>query len=154
MFSGSVSDFQRKQVLRNIDEGKTRVVVATMSIMQQGIDMSIPTMLYVISPLFAKKGEGGLIGSPKFFQLANRVCTPRVGKRQPVVKLFLDDSEISKACIVSLWKYEISPGLRENNHRSKDPIYKINESFKSDLFNSMKNDYWKQQSLGIKQYEV
>ena len=150
MFSGSSSDHQRKQVLKNIEDGVTRVVVATMAIMKQGIDMSIPTMLYVLSPLAARKGEDALIGSPKFFQLANRVCTPRSNKKQPVVRLYVDDSGISRSCLISLWKYEIKPGLKENNHRSKDPIYKINDSFLQDLHDSMVNDYWSQQSLGIK----
>ena len=97
-FSGSMGQNARKQVLKNIEDGKTRVVCATISIMQQGIDMRKPTLLYFISCLSVKPG----VGSPNFFQLVNRICTPAPKKQQPVVKLYIDNSSISHDSAISL----------------------------------------------------
>lgn len=112
----------RKNILKDIDAGKYRVVVAIKSIIKQGIDIKIPSMLYVQIQMSANPQP---VGAPMFYQLSNRVCTPYSGKQQPIVKIFVDNVSQSYGCYVSLFSKEIKPGLmKPENGR---PKYKMSE---------------------------
>ena len=112
----------RKSLFKEIDDGKYRVVVAIMSMIKQGIDLLSPSMIYFQIPMSANK----LAGAPMAYQMGNRVCTPYPGKREPVIKIFLDNIDESKGCFQSLFLKEILPGLKapENGR----PKYKINQA--------------------------
>lgn len=99
----------RKNILKDIDEGKYRVVVAIKSMIKQGIDLKLPTMIYVQVLMSAAPQPKG---SPMFFQMGNRVCTPYLGKREPIVKIFVDNLPESYGCFMSLMIKEIGPGLK------------------------------------------
>lgn len=99
----------RKNILKDIDEGKYRVVVAIKSMIKQGIDLKLPTMIYVQVLMSAAPQPKG---SPMFFQMGNRVCTPYLGKREPIVKIFVDNLPESYGCFMSLMTKEIGPGLK------------------------------------------
>ena len=102
----------RKNILKEIDSGMYRVVVAIKGMIKQGIDLLSPSMVYIQSPLSAQKPP---VGAPFFYQLGNRVCTPYVGKRQPIIKLFIDDMPESYGCMMGLFMKEINPGLKPND---------------------------------------
>ena len=98
----------RKGILKDIDSGKYKVIVAIKSMIKQGIDLKIPTMLYLQIGMSAAPQP---IGAPMFYQMSNRVCTPFPGKIQPVVKIFVDNIPQSSGCFASLFSKEIKPGL-------------------------------------------
>lgn len=104
--SGSLN---RKTLLKDIDNGKYRVVVAIRSMIKQGIDLLAPSMIYIQSPMSAKPQP---VGAPFFYQMGNRVATPYVGKREPVIKIFIDDIAESYGCFGGLFKKEIKPWLK------------------------------------------
>ena len=75
---------------------------------KQGITLKSPSMIYVQSPMSAAPQP---IGAPFFYQMGNRVATPYKGKREPVIKIFLDNCPESYFCFNSLFSKEIKPGL-------------------------------------------
>lgn len=98
----------RKNILSEIDSGKYKVIVAIRSMIKQGIDLKLPSMIYIQSPMSAAPQPKG---SPMFYQMGNRVATPYLGKREPIIKLFVDNLPESTGCFMSLWSKEIKPGL-------------------------------------------
>jgi hypothetical protein len=57
------------------------------------------------------------VGAPMFYQLSHRVSTPKKGKKQPIVRLFVDDVSASMACFKSLFFREILPKSNGNKQR-------------------------------------
>ena len=98
----------RKTILQEIDDGKYKVIVAIYSMIKQGIDLKLPSMIYLQFPMSASSG----VGSPMFYQLGNRVATPYQGKREPIIKIFIDDNPESTGCFMSLMTKEIKQGLQ------------------------------------------
>lgn len=98
----------RKNILNEIDSGKYRVVVAIKSMIKQGIDLLSPSMIYIQIGMSAAPQPKG---SPMFYQMGNRVCTPYSGKPEPIVKIFIDEMPQSYGCFASLFSKEIKPGL-------------------------------------------
>lgn len=99
----------RKDLLKEVDDGKYRVLIAIKSMIKQGIDLLSPTMIYIQVPMSAAPQPKG---SPMFYQMGNRVCTPYPGKREPVIKIFIDTVPESYGCFMSLFLKEILPGLK------------------------------------------
>jgi hypothetical protein len=97
----------RKELLAGIESRKYKVLIAIRSMIKQGIDLSVPTMLYMVVPMSATQG----VGAPMFEQLSFRVATHREGKRQPICKIFLDGIGFSHGCFKGLWWREIHPKL-------------------------------------------
>lgn len=113
----------RKTILKDIDEGKYRVIVAIKSMIKQGIDLKLPTMIYVQVLMSAAPQPKGC---PMLYQMGNRVCTPYLGKREPVVKIFVDNLPESYGCFMSLMTKEIAPGLKAPE--GGRPKYKMSEA--------------------------
>lgn len=125
----------RKNILKEIDSGKYRVVVAIKGMIKQGIDLLSPSMVYIQSPLSAQKPP---VGAPFFYQLGNRVCTPYPGKRQPIIKLFIDDMPESYGCMMGLFMKEINPGLKPNEEGR--PRYKTDSKTLNYFWKTLVND--------------
>lgn len=106
-FYGGMTPQAKRDALDKIETGECRVLVSMRSMIKQGIDMKRPTMLYCIIPETGTKEAG----SPMFLQLSNRPCTPHLNKKDPVVKIFVDNTSLSKACFKSLFTNEIRPNL-------------------------------------------
>lgn len=100
-----------KKVLKAVENKRTKVLIAIDSMIKQGIDMSRPTLLYLTYPM----SEWNM-----FYQLANRPCTPQEGKRQPVVKIFVDDFNASRGCFATILFKGIHPFLPGN--KLKNPV--------------------------------
>ena len=112
----------RDQILADIDNGRYKCVVCVRSIVKEGIDIKQPSCIYIQTPMSASPQP---VGSPFFYQLANRVCTPYAGKRQPVIRIFVDGMGQSLGCLRSLFFYEIMPGLKRGKN-GENPRYMIN----------------------------
>jgi len=98
-------------ILRAVEKKQTKVLIAMDSMIKQGIDMYRPTLLYLTYPM----SDWNM-----FYQLANRPCTPLEGKRQPVVKIFVDDFNASRGCFATILFRAIHPYLPGN--KAKKPI--------------------------------
>jgi hypothetical protein len=122
-FYGAMLSKEKSEVLKRVDEGSCKVLVSMRSMIKQGIDLKIPTMLYSIIPETATVEAG----SPMFLQLSNRPCTPHLNKKQPVVKIFVDNTNLSHACFKSLFLKEIKPNLVANVANNYTVRYKLNE---------------------------
>lgn len=122
-FYGGMTPQAKKDSLDKIETGECRVLVSMRSMIKQGIDMRKPTMLYSIIPETGTKEAG----SPMFLQLSNRPCTPHLDKKQPIVKIFVDDTEMSTACFKSLFTNEIRPNLVPSARNNFGVRYKISE---------------------------
>jgi hypothetical protein len=130
-FYGAMSSSEKKKVLANVDNGSCRVLVSMRSMIKQGIDLKTPTMLYSIIPETATADAG----SPMFLQLSNRPCTPLKDKRQPIVKIFIDNTDLSVACFKSLFSKEIKPNLVASAGNNFTVRYKITEEHKKIAYN-------------------
>lgn len=122
-FSGAMQSKVKKDVLAKVDKGICRVLVSMRSMIKQGIDLKIPTILYSIIPETATAEAG----SPMFLQLSNRPCTPHLNKKQPIVKIFVDDTDLSIACFRSLFTKEIKPNLVASANNNFTVRYKLND---------------------------
>lgn len=126
-FYGAMASAAKKDVLNKVDTGACRVLVSMRSMIKQGIDLKTPTMLYSIIPETATQEAG----SPMFLQLSNRPCTPHANKKQPVVKIFVDDTDLSIACFRSLYMKEIKPNLVASAANNFTVRYKLSEANKA-----------------------
>jgi len=113
----------RANIIKDIDAGKYRVVVAIKSMIKQGIDLKLPTMIYIQILMSAKDNK---VGAPMFYQMGNRVCTPYTGKRQPIIKIFFDPMPISYLCFRSIYSKEILPHTKPKDGEDR-PRYLISD---------------------------
>lgn len=132
-FYGGMTPQAKKDSLDKIETGECRVLVSMRSMIKQGIDMRKPTMLYSIIPETGTKEAG----SPMFLQLSNRPCTPHLDKKQPIVKIFVDDTDLSTACFKSLFTNEIKPNLVPSARNNFGVRYKIAEDQKKITYDIM-----------------
>lgn len=112
-----------EKILDRFDRGRHRVLVAIRSKIRMGTDLVTPTMLYAIVPMSGsprRNEHGKPIGAPMFYQLSHRVSTWMQGKRQPCLKIFIDNMPQSLGCFKSLFWQEIWPSLK-----GKHPRYKM-----------------------------
>ena len=97
----------KEKVLEMIDKNMIRVVVPIRSMMKTGIDMKEPDVLYNIIPT----------SNPSmYYQLVNRICTPKEGFKKPVVRHFIDQMPQSFYCYKSIYNQEISFRLKKNEY--------------------------------------
>lgn len=125
-FYGGMLPTQKKEALAKVESGECRVLVSMRSMIKQGIDLRTPTILYSIIPETANKEAG----SPMFLQLSNRPCTPHKDKKQPIVKMFIDNTGLATACFRSLYHNEIRPNLVPGKDNNFTIRYKISDETK------------------------
>lgn len=88
-FNGSLTkDRRREVILKARTSKKYRVVVAQRS-MLTGVNIPRWSALYEIAPI---------ANEPNLKQEVMRICTPMEHKLQPVIKFFVDDFGIGRAC--------------------------------------------------------
>ena len=120
VFHGRVN---RDKTLENIDNNMYKVIITVRSMMKEGVNMKTPSMSYIQIPISGSSDldvNGDKIGSPFFYQLGTRICTPYLDKKQPVIKIFVDNMGPSIGCLRSLWFNEIMPKLK-----GKNPAYSV-----------------------------
>lgn len=113
------SGSKREQVLKAVDRGEIPVLVAIRSMVKEGIDFQLPTVLIMPIPMSAKQG----IGAPLFHQLSNRVSTRVPGKQQPELAIIVPGMPIPAGMIKGLWSKEIEPGSH-----GKNPKYLVDKT--------------------------
>ena len=132
---GFWSKSPRKEILEKIDNEQVRVVVAIRSLIKQGVNVLIPSMMHIVVPVSAGKDQA--TGSPLFQQLSNRVCTPYLNKPQPIVKLYIDAMDQSVGCFRSLFSKEILPRLKDK--KGNPARYKIDTGTYNRAMNIIKD---------------
>mgnify|MGYP006421761551 CR=1 FL=1 len=101
----------KEKVLEMIDKNMIRVVVPIRSMMKTGIDMKEPDVLYNVIPT----------SNPSmYYQLVNRICTPKEGFKKPVVRHFIDKMPQSFYCYKSIYTGEISFRLKKDEYNMKN----------------------------------
>ena len=78
---GAKSKNRRKEVVGLARSGKIKVVVGYRPLLQLGINVPRWDTLYYCMPMS---------NEPNWEQESNRVCTPMPGKKQPIVRMFVD----------------------------------------------------------------
>lgn len=87
---GAKSKDARKQMIDRARKYKTKVIVGTSRLLSTGINIPRASMMYQCTPSSnLQKAE----------QRFSRILTPFDGKPQPVLKYFLDEADVVKACM-------------------------------------------------------
>ena len=120
----------RESNIKRFDSGETKVLIASIAIIKQGIDFKSKNVntMYNIVPMSASGNSK--IGAPMHYQQTYRICSPVEGKKQPIVRWFIDDCRASICCARSIFWKEIVPRLREFD--GQPPRYKMTD--KDQLF--------------------
>jgi superfamily II DNA or RNA helicase len=108
----------REKILHDADRGKIPVLIGIRSMIRQGLDLSVPSMIYIIVPMSAIAG----VGAPLFYQMSMRVASWLKDKKPPEIRIFVDGITFSTGCFRSLWTREIFPSLK-----SETPKYAADE---------------------------
>lgn len=89
----------REAIIERARSGKTKVVVGIRSILQLGHNVPRWSALYNIMPMS---------NEPNWKQESSRVLTPLDGKRQPIIRLFVDPNVgLSLGCFVNTYKQSL-----------------------------------------------
>lgn len=79
----------RESIIAGARSGRYRVVVGIRSLISTGINVPRWSCLYTIHPIS---------NPPNYEQETRRVCTKMEGKKQPIIRIFVDEMNMSKAC--------------------------------------------------------
>lgn len=93
-FHGGVSKDRRKELIDLTRNRKLKGLVGTLRLLSTGINIPSASMLYEVT--LSSNNENAE-------QRISRVLTPEEGKRQPVVRYFLDDMQVRKTCMRNEW---------------------------------------------------
>jgi superfamily II DNA or RNA helicase len=124
---GLHSKAKRKEVLTRADNAtrkKPCVLVAIMSIIKQGITLRSPTMLHAVIPMAANPA----VGAPMARQCFYRVCTPVAGKKQPIVRVYIDNVTMFRNATRGLVQHELVP-----RSKGQDALYDLPASELRDM---------------------
>jgi superfamily II DNA or RNA helicase len=89
-----VAGVKRDELLARARAGKIDVVVGIRSIIATGVNVPRWSCIYTIAPIS---------NPPNYYQETMRVCTPLEGKRQPIIRIFVDDMGMTKGCFRTCW---------------------------------------------------
>lgn len=93
---GKKNKEQREAIIDRARKNKTRVVVGIRSIIQLGLNVPTWSCLYYIMPMS---------NEPNWKQESSRILTPMEGKRDPIIRMFVDPNiGLSLGCFVSTYK--------------------------------------------------
>lgn len=86
----------REPTLDRARSGKTRVIVGIRSLLQLGLNVPAWTCLYYFMPMN---------NEPNWYQESSRILTPEDGKRQPLIRMFVDSQiRLVLGCWVGTYK--------------------------------------------------
>lgn len=89
-FTGKLKSEERAQLIQDAREKRIKVIVGTSSILSTGINIPSASALYDVTPSS---------NVPQATQRMSRILTPCKDKPQPILRYFLDDDDVRKACM-------------------------------------------------------
>lgn len=116
-----------EKVLARVESKSKTVLVAIRSMIREGVDMAKPSCIHVVVPMSAESEDDA--GAPMFDQLVNRVCTPTKNKKEPLVRIWVDDIGMFQNAFKSLFFHEI--WKNRYNSEFKKGKYSIDPNLKS-----------------------
>lgn len=87
-YNGSVPKKKRKDILDAANRGEYKCMFARRD-MLLGVNVPFWSAIHVIMPI---------ANPPNFTQEIDRVCTPLEGKRDPIVRIYVDNMGLSRGC--------------------------------------------------------
>lgn len=109
------SKSNRKKVISGVEDNSIKVLVSIRSMIKEGIDLTPPSIIYMVVPMGATEG----VGSPLCYQMALRVSRWGKDKPQPIIRYFLDGTMWSYNCWKSVFWKELLPGLKGSKPKYK-----------------------------------
>jgi len=89
----------REAVIERARSGKTKVVVGIRSIVQLGLNVPRWSALYYVMPMS---------NEPNWKQESSRILTPLDGKRQPIIRMFVDPNiGLSLGCFANTYRFSV-----------------------------------------------
>ena len=107
------------RVHKDLPTDSPRVIIPIRKMFKEGIDVKRPSMLFLTIPMSARKDRAG---SPAFYQLATRVCTPHMDKPPPQIRIWMDNVGMFRSCNISLLMHEIKI---KSTLSGEKPIYDL-----------------------------
>lgn len=89
-FYGSVKKEERDKIIQDAREKKLKIIVGNIKLLSTGINIPSLSCLYDVTP------SSNL---PNATQRFSRILTPTEDKPQPLIRYFLDDMEVRRACM-------------------------------------------------------
>jgi hypothetical protein len=105
---------------------KGKVMIAMWQMIKQGVTIKKASSLHLVLP----RSDGQM-----FYQLANRVCTPIEGKKNPVIRMYIDNVSVSVGCFKIIFWEEISKHLKHKKG-VKTVRYYISRKDEHDFFSA------------------
>lgn len=99
-----LSKKQRDEIIENARRYKLKVIVGNISLLSTGINIPRASCLYERVTLTSN--------IPNCEQRISRILTPFAKKPQPLIRLFLDETDISKSCLRNEWWQCIVPKFK------------------------------------------
>lgn len=147
-----VAGVDREKLLARARSGEIDVVVGIRSILSTGVNVPIWSAIYTISPIS---------NPPNYYQETMRVCTPLPGKLQPIIRIFVDDLQMTKGCFRTCWfqtvlkhKFEVNSRhleranaifrtMNSSRHEENDEYKVFRDTGKKDTSEPLKGKTWK-----------
>lgn len=115
-------------ILKRVESQETTVLIAIRSMIREGVDLLRPSCMHVVVPMTAEQEDS--VGAPMFDQLVNRICTPAPNKKEPIVRLWVDNVKMFQGCMKSLffgeiWPNKYNPSKKKGKYNVDKDLVKI-----------------------------
>ncbi len=112
-FHGGVPKDKRKELIDLVRNRKLKGLVGTLRLLSTGINIPSASMLYEVT--LSSNNENAE-------QRFSRILTPEDGKRQPIVRYFLDNMQVRRTCMRNEW-YNVMIKIFDPVIKDKDRSY-------------------------------
>ena len=114
-FYGGLKKNIRDKTIEDARKYKVKIIVGNMRLLGTGINIGRASAIYQ-STLSAN--------IPQATQRISRVLTPFEGKPQPILRLFLDDTNVARACLNNEWWNCVNPVFKPIiSDKDKETLY-------------------------------
>lgn len=92
--TGTLQKNIRRTLVTDAQQGKVKVIVGTLKLLSVGLNIPPASCLYEVALSS---------NMPNVEQRISRILTPMEGKRQPIVRVWLDEYKVRKSCLRAEW---------------------------------------------------